>query len=144
MQGLFQTLGAWLRFFQGTFSEKRAFCLLAVPKQKLFLTFSNENIFSKIQGSRLGAEVAPNKVLEQVLPWVFFTFFKLHKWYQIAQRISYKHFSCGQTSCCISVFLLIEFFYMFLFVYSGLGFLILRSPPPPTCPSSKTLGIYNY
>ena len=22
-------------------------------------------------------------------PWVFFTFFKLHKWYQIAQRITY-------------------------------------------------------
>ena len=25
-------------------------------------------------------------------PWVFFTFFKLHRWYQIAQRIS--HFRC--------------------------------------------------
>ena len=24
-------------------------------------------------------------------PWVFFTFFKLYKWYQIAQRITYKH-----------------------------------------------------
>ena len=23
-------------------------------------------------------------------PWVFFTFFKLHKWYQIAQRITYE------------------------------------------------------
>ena len=23
-------------------------------------------------------------------PWVFFTFFKLYKWYQIAQRITYK------------------------------------------------------
>ena len=22
-------------------------------------------------------------------PWVFFTFFKLYKWYQIAQRIAY-------------------------------------------------------
>ena len=22
-------------------------------------------------------------------PWVFFTFFKLYKWYQIAQRITY-------------------------------------------------------
>ena len=25
-------------------------------------------------------------------PWVFFTFFKLYKWYQIAQRITYNHF----------------------------------------------------
>ena len=23
-------------------------------------------------------------------PWVFFTFFKLYKWYQIAQRITYR------------------------------------------------------
>ena len=23
-------------------------------------------------------------------PWVFFTFFKLYKWYQIAQNITYK------------------------------------------------------
>ena len=28
-------------------------------------------------------------------PWVFFTFFKLYKWYQIAQRITYVQFeSC--------------------------------------------------
>ena len=26
------------------------------------------------------------------LPWVFFTFFKLCKWYQIAQRVSYNQF----------------------------------------------------
>ena len=26
-------------------------------------------------------------------PWVFFAFFKLHKWYQIAQRITYIKFS---------------------------------------------------
>ena len=26
-------------------------------------------------------------------PWVFFTFFKLYKWYQIAQRITYEIFS---------------------------------------------------
>ena len=25
-------------------------------------------------------------------PWVFFTFFKLHKWYQITQRITYTTF----------------------------------------------------
>ena len=24
-------------------------------------------------------------------PWLFFTFFKLYKWYQIAQRITYLH-----------------------------------------------------
>ena len=87
--GPIQDIGRMGAIFQGTFSEKRAFCLLAFPKQKLFLTFSNENIFSKTQGTRLGAKVAPNKVLEQALPWIFFTFFKLYKWYQIAQRISY-------------------------------------------------------
>ena len=27
--------------------------------------------------------------------WVFFTFFKLYKWYQIAQCITYTHVPCG-------------------------------------------------
>ena len=26
----------------------------------------------------------------KIPPWVFFTFFKLYKWYQIAQRITYR------------------------------------------------------
>ena len=26
-------------------------------------------------------------------PWVFFTFFKLYKWYQISQRTTYLHVS---------------------------------------------------
>ena len=52
-------------FFQGIFSEKKAFCLLAPPM--LFLTISNENIFFKPQGTRLGAIVAPNKGPEQAL-----------------------------------------------------------------------------
>ena len=50
--------------FWGTFSEKRAFYLFAPSKQILFLTISNENIFEKTQGTRLGATVAPNKGLE--------------------------------------------------------------------------------
>ena len=50
--------------FWGTFSEKRAFYLFAPPKQILFLTISNKNIFEKPQGTRLGATVAPNKGLE--------------------------------------------------------------------------------
>ena len=32
-------------FFYGTTSKKRAFCLLAPPKQMIFLTISNEKIF---------------------------------------------------------------------------------------------------
>ena len=28
-------------------------------------------------------------------PWVFFTFLKLYKWYQIAQRITYEKLSLG-------------------------------------------------
>ena len=51
-------------FFAGTFSEKRSFCLLALPKQMSFLTISNENIFLKTQGTRLGVIVAPKKGLE--------------------------------------------------------------------------------
>ena len=49
--------------FLGRFSENRAFCLLAPPKQKSFLTVSNENVFNT-QGTRLGAKVARNKGLE--------------------------------------------------------------------------------
>ena len=33
--------------------------------------------------------LACNFTESKTTPWVFFTFFKLHKWYQIAQRISY-------------------------------------------------------
>ena len=51
----------------GTFSEKMTFYLLAPPKQMSFLTIFNENIFLKIQGTRLSAIVAPNKGLEQAL-----------------------------------------------------------------------------
>lgn len=46
------------------FPEKRAFCLAVPPKQMLYLTISNENIFFKTKGTRLGAAVAPNKGLE--------------------------------------------------------------------------------
>ena len=53
--------------FWDTIFEKKAFCLLAPPKQMPFLTISNENTFLKTQGSRLGALVAPNKGLEQTL-----------------------------------------------------------------------------
>ena len=48
-------------FFWGTISEKSAFCLLAPTKQKSFLTISNENIFLRTKGTRLGAIVTPNK-----------------------------------------------------------------------------------
>ena len=34
-------------------------------------------------------------------PWMFFTFFKLHKWYQIAQNITYI-FKCYSDSDIIS------------------------------------------
>ena len=51
-------------FFGAHYSEKRAFCLLAPPKQMPFLTISNKNIFFKTKGTRLGAIVAPNKCLE--------------------------------------------------------------------------------
>ena len=30
------------------------------------------------------------KLQTEAFPWVFFTFFKLYKWYQIAQRITYS------------------------------------------------------
>ena len=50
--------------FWGAFFEKRVFCLLALPKQMPFSTISKENIFFKIQGTRLGVIVAPSKGLE--------------------------------------------------------------------------------
>ena len=50
--------------FGAHFSEKRAFWLLALPKQIPFLTISKENTFFKTQGTRLGAIVAPSKCLE--------------------------------------------------------------------------------
>ena len=50
--------------FEGTFSEKRTFFLLALPKQVSFLTISKEKIFLKTQSTRLGAIVAPDKGLE--------------------------------------------------------------------------------
>ena len=41
--------------------------MLAPPKQMLFLTIYNENIFLKTQGTRLGAIIALNKGLEEAL-----------------------------------------------------------------------------
>ena len=57
-------IGGMGAFFQGKSSKKRPFGLLAPPKKMPFLTISHKNIFFKIQGSRLGAIVAPNKSLE--------------------------------------------------------------------------------
>ena len=54
-------------------SEKRAFCLLASPKQMSFLTISVESSFFKIQGTRLDAIVAPNKEIGPdltILAWL--------------------------------------------------------------------------
>ena len=56
--------------FWSTFVKKRGFCWLAPPKQMLFLTTSNQNIFLKTQGTRLGVIVAPNKGLEWALTGV--------------------------------------------------------------------------
>ena len=47
----------------------------------------------------LSFDILPTKNLMQACnftksnthPWVFFTFFKLYKWYQIAQRITYEN-----------------------------------------------------
>ena len=49
-------------FFRVYFLKKRAFCLLAPPKQMPFLTISNGNIFFRIQDIRLGAIVHPSKI----------------------------------------------------------------------------------
>ena len=48
-------------FFRASFAEKKTFCLLVPAKQMSFLTISNETIFLKTQGTKLGAIVAPNK-----------------------------------------------------------------------------------
>ena len=55
---------------------KRAFCLLAPPKLMSFSTISNENIFSKTQGTKLGA------IIQKLPPVVFCAkrcFQKFHK-----------------------------------------------------------------
>ena len=36
-------------------------------------------------------------------PWVFFTFFKLYKWYQIAQNITYRYTSYVCTIMCTNL-----------------------------------------
>ena len=51
-------------FFWGTIFWKKGICLLAPPKQMSFSTISHKNIFLKTQGTKLGAIIAPNKVLE--------------------------------------------------------------------------------
>ena len=55
--------------FRAHFLKKGHFGCLNPPKQMPFLTVSNENIFSKTQGTRLGVIVAPNKGLEWTVPW---------------------------------------------------------------------------
>ena len=60
-QGLFQTLGAWVRFLGADF-QKKGICLLAPRKQMSFLTISNNSNFFKTKGTRLSAKVASKKV----------------------------------------------------------------------------------
>ena len=43
-----------------------------------------KNVKNSLRGPK-----ACNFTKSNIDPWVFFIFFKLHKWYQIAQRISY-------------------------------------------------------
>ena len=48
-------------------------------------------------------------------PWVFFMFFKLHKWYQITQSVSYTNFeeknkTCGLKNTSLRLFIHYGFF----------------------------------
>ena len=61
LSGPILDIGGMGAFLRANFSKIRAFGLLAPPKQMLFLTIFNENIFFKTQGTRLGATVTPNK-----------------------------------------------------------------------------------
>ena len=54
------------------------------------------------------------------LPWVFFTFLKLYKCYEIAQRITYKGLFITMTKFVLSCFLLI------ITAFSRVGFVIGR------------------
>ena len=36
-------------------------------------------------------------------PWMVFTFFKMYKWYQIPQSVSYRHFSVRYGGCTINL-----------------------------------------
>ena len=66
-------------------------------------------LFVKSQAS------AFNFTKSKTLPWVFFTFFKLYKWYQIAQRITYSvclHSEFSHSFLCTQLSL---FFFFFLF-----------------------------
>ena len=51
---------------------------------------------------KLKAE-ASNFTESNTPPWVFVMFFKLYKWYQMAQGISYKHFSVKYGDCTINL-----------------------------------------
>ena len=51
-------------FLGADFFEKGTFAYLPPPKQMSVLTNSNENIFSKTQGTKLGVIIEPIKVLE--------------------------------------------------------------------------------
>ena len=48
--------------------------------------------------------LARNFNKSNTLPWVFFMFFELYKWYQIAQSVSYKHSNYS----FVNVFLLLR------------------------------------
>ena len=50
--------------FFGTIFFRKDVLVACTPMQMSFLTISNENIFFKNQGTRLGVIIAPNKGLE--------------------------------------------------------------------------------
>ena len=75
-----------MRFSRAYFLKNKVFCLLAPPKQMSFLTISNENIFPKTHGTKLGIQNSPWLAGYLVLSYIemllsivdhFFSFFLL-------------------------------------------------------------------
>ena len=54
--------------------------------------------------------MACNFTKSNIPPWVFFTFFKLYKWYQMAQNITYIQYWKQQRSCKTLTYIRLSYF----------------------------------
>ena len=55
---------------------------------------------------------ARNFTKSNTTPWVFFTFFKLHKWHQIAQNITDVNVTCIDIPRCLMTNLMLSAYFL--------------------------------
>ena len=68
-------------------------------ENKWFIRDALRNFVSFVQLKKREKHLLRSRLKSNTPPWVFFTFFKLYKWYQIAQSITYSSLIAQLLNC---------------------------------------------